>query len=278
MKNLVQIILLTAIIFGVILIYFIFTKDTQTEITVTPNTQQNFSGQDDSNETTSEKVVEKLPMDEPIVQTRESTITKEQNRTEAVSTSTIVTDETVQNSISKKVVTELPMDKPVVQKKESTISKEQNETEAISTSTIIFDETVQNSINELVISERQLGSNITVGYIWRAFDGSPKFNSVRIPIWDISALGKEYQVDIWDGDSFVFYKNAKPLVDEVIFPKGGASQFRVSGIDPSFGICPAEHSRFTWGVTFTADGIFKGERVPITIDGAKKDMSCNVVH
>ncbi|MCA9354749.1 MAG: hypothetical protein KC877_04480 [Candidatus Kaiserbacteria bacterium] len=181
---------------------------------------------------------------------------------------------------------EVPLEKTMQLKQENTQSPEpivkpeipaETTAKINSTTETVRATTVQNSINELVATERQIGPDITVGYIWRSFEGSPKFKSLRIPIWDFSAMENEYQVDVWNGNSFVFYKNAKPLADEIIFPEGGVSQFRVTGIDPEYGICPGERSRFTWMVTFATDGTFNGERVPITIDGSADGLSCKVV-
>lgn len=158
----------------------------------------------------------------------------------------------------------------------SVVQEEAKSTTVTQSATLPHNEVVQETINELT-SERQVGSDIVVGYIWRSNITSPKFKSVRLPIWDISALDKEYRIDIWNGDSFIFYQNAKPLADEVFFPEGGVNQFRVTGIDPMYGICPADRSRFTWGVTFVTNGIFEGERIPITIDGSVNSMNCRVV-
>ncbi len=73
------------------------------------------------------------------------------------------------------------------------------------------------------------------------YKGSPNFLSVSLPRLGIY-VGKDdsktkYTIDIWDGNQFTFYAEALPG-EEVVFPQGGVYEFRVTGIDPEFKICP----------------------------------------
>ncbi len=116
-------------------------------------------------------------------------------------------------------------------------------------------------------------SEVATGFIWNSEKGSPNFATVSIPAFKLSPqqeVGfdnleeirkKEYTLEIWDGESYVFYKKVHPE-EKVNFPEGGVYRFRVTGISPEQGVCPLE-SNF-WGISFATAGTFKGSREPIT--------------
>lgn len=103
-----------------------------------------------------------------------------------------------------------------------------------------------------------------IGYIWEVKEGSPKFASVRLPIWGFTDFEKyEYDIYIFEAGKFVFYRKAGALTDEIEFPEGGITRFKVLGIDPKLGICATDRN-VTWGLKFSGTGIFNGGRTPIT--------------
>lgn len=111
---------------------------------------------------------------------------------------------------------------------------------------------------------------VVAGYLWHSYKGSPNFLSVSLPRLGIY-VGKDdsktkYTIDIWDGNQFTFYAEALPG-EEVVFPQGGVYEFRVTGIDPEFKICPGDRG-YIWGIKFVSSGRFEGARIPL---GRKKD-------
>lgn len=138
-----------------------------------------------------------------------------------------------------------------------------------------------NPLNELVSTEATVGSQVVTGYVWNSEKGSPKFSSVKLPLWGIlqdkDLMKRKYTVDIWDGKDFIFYIKATPQ-EEITFPAGGVYKFRVTGISPDYLICPGDRSRYTWALTFVSSGKFNGERIPITQDVSSQGKSCRVVH
>jgi hypothetical protein len=106
---------------------------------------------------------------------------------------------------------------------------------------------------------------VVTGYLWHSYKGSPNFKSVMLPVWgdstDKDTSKNEYNIDIWDGKHFVFYKRTTPA-EEIVFPQGGVYMFRVTGIDPNFQICPSDRGYF-WAISYISTGTFNGTRVPL---------------
>ncbi len=107
-----------------------------------------------------------------------------------------------------------------------------------------------------------------IGYIWKSEQGGPKFLSVNLPAWGLMEKDfgtRQYDIYILKEGKFVFYQKAKPMVDDVKFPEGGVTQFKVLGIDPRLNICSSDRN-VTWGIKFAETGVFKGIREAITND------------
>ena len=101
------------------------------------------------------------------------------------------------------------------------------------------------SINEFSSDAMRVGSEVVVGYIWQ-WDNA-KIAKITLPAWgkssDAEYLSREYTIDIWDGNDFVFYTKTPPL-REVTFPEGGVHTIRVTGIDFQYGICPGDGQKW----------------------------------
>lgn len=122
-------------------------------------------------------------------------------------------------------------------------------------------------------------SEVAIGYEWSSPEGSPKFSVVQMPLWglnqDMNAMNVLYTIEIWNGYEFVFFKEST-IMNEIIFPEGGVSKFRVTGINPDYLICPGERGVFPWGIKFASDGIFTGERRTLTKDLSSEGKTCRL--
>jgi len=72
--------------------------------------------------------------------------------------------------------------------------------------------------------------------------------------------------------TFCFFTRTTPAPKEVIFPEGGVYMFRVTGIDPNFGICPSDRD-YLWAISYTTTGTFNGTRVPL-VDKKNLGKTC----
>jgi hypothetical protein len=97
---------------------------------------------------------------------------------------------------------------------------------------------------------------VAIGYIYDIGAGDPNFQSVILPdvgdgLFDLSFLGMD--VSLAAGVQY-------------FFPVGGVSEFKVTGIETSAGLDPADTSAFVTGLTFVGPGSFTGTMTPITTD------------
>ena len=75
--------------------------------------------------------------------------------------------------------------------------------------------------------------------------------------------------DIGDGIYELSYLSTQVVLDagvQYFFPSGGVSEFKVTGIESSAGLDPADTSAFVTGLTFVSPGSFTGTMTPITED------------
>lgn len=101
--------------------------------------------------------------------------------------------------------------------------------------------------------------DVAVGYDYATGAGDPNFASVLLP-------------DIGDGQFTLAYSNAGGAQEvslaqgaQYFFGPGGVSAFRVSGIETSAMLDPANVTAFITGLTFAANGSFTGTMTPITV-------------
>jgi hypothetical protein len=95
---------------------------------------------------------------------------------------------------------------------------------------------------------------VTTGFVYDIGAGDPNFASVILPnvgdgIYDLAFLSTHVTLD-----ANVQY----------FFPAGGVSEFKVTGIEPSARLDPADTSAFVTGLTFATIGSFTGTMTPIT--------------
>jgi hypothetical protein len=101
---------------------------------------------------------------------------------------------------------------------------------------------------------------VAIGYDYAVGAGDPNFASVLLP-------------DVGDGVFTLSYTDADGLKsvevedgEQFFFGQGGVGAFRVTGIEASAGLDPANVTAFITGLTFTANGSFTGTMTPITIE------------
>ena len=99
---------------------------------------------------------------------------------------------------------------------------------------------------------------VAVGYDYATGAGDPNFASVLLP-------------DVGDGQFTLAYTDAGSAHQvslahgaQYFFAAGGVSAFRVSGIETSAMLDPANVTAFITGLTFVANGSFTGRMTPIT--------------
>ena len=107
---------------------------------------------------------------------------------------------------------------------------------------------------------------VAVGYDYRIGAGNPSFASVVLPAgigdgrYDIFGLGAgggaTLLADDWAGGSVFSFAGA------------GVDAFRVTGIEASAALDPADVTAFVTGLTFSGSGLFTGTQTPITLDVA----------
>jgi hypothetical protein len=105
---------------------------------------------------------------------------------------------------------------------------------------------------------------VATGYDFRIGAGNPDFRSVVLPtgigdgLYDIYGLGASGQATLlahdWAGGTVFDFAGT------------GVDAFRVSGIEASAGLNPADSTAFVTGLTFEGDGLFTGTQTPITSD------------
>jgi hypothetical protein len=117
-----------------------------------------------------------------------------------------------------------------------------------------FNDSVQSGVPVL------LDPAIAVGYVFKTGTGDPLFQSVALPTLGNSA----YEIDIWNGNSWVFAANVAAL-SRYYFSGPGVAEFRVLGIDPALMVSPSDGTAFLSSVTFAGDGSFTGSMTPIAM-------------
>lgn len=100
---------------------------------------------------------------------------------------------------------------------------------------------------------------VAVGYDYATGQGNPNFASVILP----NVGDGQFKLAFIDG-------NGAQVVDlaqgsQYFFGPGGVSAFRVSDIETSAGLDPADATAFITGLSFTANGSFTGTMTPITV-------------
>lgn len=121
------------------------------------------------------------------------------------------------------------------------------------------------SIDVLAQSMVFIDPLIAIGYDYAIGAGDPNFASVQLPVGIGDGL---YDLLIWDGSDYVEFMTDVMGGLEFLFPAGGVSRFRVSGIEESAGLDPLDVTAFITGLTFVADGTFTGTMTPIVIEVA----------
>lgn len=105
---------------------------------------------------------------------------------------------------------------------------------------------------------------VAVGYDYQIGAGNPNFLSVELPVGVGDAL-----YDIWGHDaSGNLVLLAENWMGGQTFDFGGNGRdwFRVTDIETSAGLDPANTTAFVTGLTFTGSGEFTGTQTPITVD------------
>jgi hypothetical protein len=97
-----------------------------------------------------------------------------------------------------------------------------------------------------------------IGYEYAIGSGDPNFASVVLP----PAGDDKFHLHTFDGAEWTY----RGVLDSGVtfdFGAGGVSRFRVSGIEHSAGLDPADPTAFVTGLTFVADGRFTGTMTPL---------------
>ena len=104
---------------------------------------------------------------------------------------------------------------------------------------------------------------VAVGYDYAIGSGNPNFGSVDLP----DAIGDGlYDIFGFDAnDQLVLLAHDWKGSDVFDFGTAGLSRFRVTGIETSAGLNPANTTAFITGLTFTGSGQFTGTQTPITV-------------
>jgi len=109
--------------------------------------------------------------------------------------------------------------------------------------------------------------SVATGFDYSIGKGNPRFATVRLPIgigdnvYRVKVQGKKFTVT--GGELLDFRANGFPA---------GVTDFRVSCIDVSAALDPANPQAFPTELTFAAAGMFTGTMKPITRDPARGDM------
>ncbi len=109
--------------------------------------------------------------------------------------------------------------------------------------------------------------SVAIGFDYSIGKGNPRFATVRLPIgigdnvYRVKAQGKKFTVT--GGELLDFRTNGFPA---------GVTDFRVTCIDASAGLDPANPQAFPTELTFVAAGMFTGTMKPIARDPARGDM------
>lgn len=104
---------------------------------------------------------------------------------------------------------------------------------------------------------------IAVGYDYIVSSG-PNIASVLLPI--IPSDDGQYEIYLWDGDGFDILDGIATADVEYMFDAGGVSRFRVTGIDETASLDPANPRAFVTGLTFVSGGTVAMSMIPITLD------------
>lgn len=110
---------------------------------------------------------------------------------------------------------------------------------------------------------------LAVGYDYAIGNAAdPKFKSVVLPTGIGDGL---YDIYIWNGSEYVIFVSGAQggqSYDFNLDPDAdveGVDRFRVLGIELAAGLDPADATAFITGLTFTADGVFRGTMQAITV-------------
>lgn len=101
---------------------------------------------------------------------------------------------------------------------------------------------------------------IAIGYDFAIGSGNPSFASVTLPTGIGDGL---YDLYGWQGGQPVLLRKNLAGGTTYSFAPEGVTAFRVTGIETSGGLDPANTTAFVTAVSFTADGVFTGTQTPI---------------
>ncbi len=100
---------------------------------------------------------------------------------------------------------------------------------------------------------------VAVGYDYATGQGNPNFASVILPNVGDGQFTLSFN-DVTGAQSVSLAQGS-----QYFFGPGGVSAFRVSDIETSAGLDPADATAFITGLSFTANGSFTGTMTPITV-------------
>jgi hypothetical protein len=100
--------------------------------------------------------------------------------------------------------------------------------------------------------------DVAIGYDYAIGAGNPNFASVLLP----NVGDGQYALDYLVNGQAVHSLLAHDM--QFFFPQGGVGAFRVSGIETSAMLDPANVTAFITGLTFAANGEFTGTMTPLT--------------
>ncbi len=107
---------------------------------------------------------------------------------------------------------------------------------------------------------------VATGYDFRIGAGDPDFASVVLPTGIGDGLYDIYGLDASGNATLLAHDWAGGTVFD--FGGTGVAGFRVTGIEASAGLDPADDTAFVTGLTFEGAGFFTGTQTPITADAA----------
>ena len=107
---------------------------------------------------------------------------------------------------------------------------------------------------------------VAVGYDYLTGAGDPNFRTVTLP----NGIGDGlYDIWLWDGIGWWLVADDWASGATFDFGLAGVDRFRITDIETSAGLDPADATAFVTSVTFTGAGQFTGTQTPITVDVAQ---------
>lgn len=113
---------------------------------------------------------------------------------------------------------------------------------------------------------------LAVGYDYAIGAGDPLFHSVKLP----SVGDGQYEIWGWNGSSYSL-QTALSAGTEYFFDGIGLARFRVTGIETSAGLNPADPTAFVTTLTFSGSGRFTGTMTPLTVTVVPEPASAGLL-